>query len=242
MGKYPIYAILALVFIGIMKLLQVTVFDSEQYVKSKKESFSKLFKETATAYKKETQEVAKDSTFIAKESAYENSELESPEETPINQNSSETSEGSGFDSLRSVEEKIPATYTGLNDLKNNYLKPKIDNLPPGQLREDVVIRYYRHGQDGDNVFRLKDLGYYIHEKEATETVGLGSNVLYYGEDVNVEDIQIVAYILLEGGLPLKSIEPTQYSWKSNAIEIGTDTLLLNKAAISGDDIKNFNKL
>lgn len=227
-----------------MKLLQVTVFDSKQYAKNKEISFSKSIEKKETPNKTEPQEVEKDSTsiFVDEElSSSESSEIETTEETQTDQNSSETTQNNGFDSPQ-AEEELPATYAGLDDLKNNYLKPKIDNLPPGQLREDVVIRYYRHDQDGDKVFKLRDLGYYIHEKEATETAGLGSNVLYYGQDVNVEDIQIVAYTLLDAGLPLKSIEPTQYSWKSNAIEIGTDTLLLDNSTISDADIKDFNKL
>ncbi|MEP5104116.1 MAG: hypothetical protein ABJQ84_05825, partial [Ekhidna sp.] len=63
----------------------------------------------------------------------------------------------------------------------------------------------------------------------------------YGGDVNIEDIQIVAFTLLANGLPIKSIERSQFEWKSNAIEIGTDTLLLDAANLTNQEIANFIK-
>ncbi|MEO1253741.1 MAG: hypothetical protein AAFY41_02475, partial [Bacteroidota bacterium] len=123
----------------------------------------------------------------------------------------------------------------------DYLKSIINSLPSGQLREDVVIRYYRHEKDGNKVDALKDLGYYIHEKKATETAGLGSNVLIYGENVTTEDIKIVAYTLIDQGLPLKAIYHTQFEWKSTSLEIGTDTLLTEDSILSPQDISNFKK-
>lgn len=244
MGKYPIYAIVALVFIGIIKLLQVTAFDVEQYNKNKKLSFAKPEKESAIPYKKGAEEVTAETK--KEESIQQQENLEDDGEI-INEEMGDTEslEDDSFDSPAEEEivsaEEVSATYASLSELKNLYLAPKIANLPPGQLREDVVVRYYRHDQDGDKVYVLKELGYYIHEKEANETAGLGSNVLYYGNEVNLEDIQIIAYTLLEKGLPIKALYPTQYSWKSNSIEIGTDTLLLSNAILSKSDIQNFSK-
>ncbi|MEP1035590.1 hypothetical protein [Ekhidna sp.] len=249
MGKYPIYAIVAIVFIGMIKLLQVTTFDVEQYNKNKKLSFSKPESKAEIPYKKGTEEmndkeILKDAdTLVKKEEtpllSVESGESEQPEQAEATDDFAKNVEESTFETP-----KVDATkesYANLSDLKNRYLAPKIANLPPGQLREDVVIRYYRHDQDGEKVYILKELGYYIHEKEANETVGLGSNVVYYGSDVSIEDVQIVAYTLLEKGLPIKALIPSQFSWKSNSIEIGTDTLLLDNTILSMADIKNFSK-
>lgn len=246
MRKYPVYAIMALVFIGIIKLLQVTAFDSEQYAKNKESSFSSYSDKTEMTPKKQTK---KPEGYNLKETTKgDSTSFESPDlsdETvenaanPIEPNVQEVSTSNGEDESFSNESR--ASYESYADLKNLYLAPKIANLPPGQLREDVVIRYYRHKKDEDKVFSLKELGYYIHEKEATETAGLGSNVIYYGEGVNIEDIQIVAYSLLEAGIPIKAISQTQFTWKVNSIEIGTDTLLLEVANLTEQEIKNFVK-
>ncbi len=245
MGKYPIYAFVAIVFIGIIKLLQVTAFDVEQYNKNKKLSFAKPEDTTSVPYKKESQEA---DTLENDEKTSENipDSVEEVAKEAQEENNGEEIQDTTVDTDNDTFESPDAqaqskSYGSLSDLKNLYLAPKIANLPPGQLREDVIIRYYRHDQDGEKVYVLKELGYYIHEKEANETAGLGSNVMYYGDEVNIEDIQIVAFTLLEKGLPIKAIEPTQFSWKSNSIEIGTDTLLLNDVNLSQSDIQNFKK-
>ncbi|WP_420576313.1 hypothetical protein [Ekhidna sp.] len=251
MGKYPVYAIVALIFIGIIKLLQVTAFDAEKYSKNRKTTFSK------DIYKPSKKEAASSSSEITSQlqektpppvlDRTEGDSLETDTFEPVDEaddiqvnnafdTKSETPENSATNKPTSTR-----SYSGLAELKNIYLAPKIANLPPGQLREDVVIRYYRHDQDGDKVYSLKSLGYYIHEKEATETEGLGSNVMYYGENVAIEDIQIVAYTLLENGIPLKSIKPSSYSWKANAIEIGTNPDILEAPELTPESVKKFTK-
>ncbi|WP_370090268.1 hypothetical protein [Ekhidna sp.] len=243
MGKYPVYAILALIFIGIIKLLQVTAFDAEKYTKNKKASFSKPI-ETKVA--KATEQTAKPVLSAAddkKEDSKTTPLVVEETKTDSTKDAAPIVESAGFEEEKPVEKKSRAVNSdeSLAFLKNNYLAPIIAKLPAGQLREDVVIRYYRHDQDGDKVYALKELGYYIHEKEANETAGLGSNVLYYGNDVRIEDIKIVALTLLEKGLPLKSIEPTRFDWKSTSIEIGTDVNLVDANNLSSAQVTNFTK-
>ena len=247
MQKYPIYAIVAIVFVGIIKLLQVTAFDVEQYNKNKENSFAKTEIKAKPPIKKEKAQSAKPSEQQEASENPTNTPIEVENTEAATNPTDETEEDTTPDTPpvtdTSFEDatEVATSYNGLTDLKNRYLAPLIANLPQGQLREDVVIRYYKHEQDGERVYSLRDLGYYIHEKEASETAGLGSNVLYYGEDVNTEDIQIVAYTLLANGLPLKAIVPTQFSWKSNSIEIGTDTLLINGVNLSESAIQEFSK-
>ncbi|WP_424962366.1 hypothetical protein [Ekhidna sp.] len=253
MGKYPVYAIVALVFIGVIKLLQITAFDAERYTKNKKASFSKdIFKPAKNDTTYTSSQVAEETTppVLGRTEAdsLKSEDFETPEKADESAKQEAFEPSDNFDTQPSESESNVAnepttarSYSGLDELKNIYLAPKIANLPPGQLREDVVIRYYRHDQDGDKVYSLKELGYYIHEKEATETEGLGSNVMYYGANVTVEDIQIVAYMLLSNGLPLKSIEPSSYSWKANAIEIGTDPDILDDGNLTESDVRNFSK-
>ena len=253
MGKYPVYAIMALVFVGIIKLLQVTAFDHEKYGENKKKSFSNYSDNAESVYQKAPEKIKKTLKINASQEnatgdpdSLKNKVINN-EEVATTENEFTSSEfGSSVNNSEDTSEnawsnETKTNYITFDDLKNLYLAPIIAGLPQGQLREDVVIRYYRHEQDGDKVYSLKNLGYYIHEKEATETVGLGSNVLYYGDDVNVEDIRIVAYQLLETGMSIKAIAPSQFKWKANSIEIGTDTLLLNNRDISELYIGGFEK-
>lgn len=227
------FAIMALVCIGLIKLIQVTAFDADKYKKAKENSFIK-YTDGKDEAKKSKAEISKPATKKPKES-----------EKPTPATESQTKAKSDQVPKQSKEQSTPAEsnkeLVSLSDLKNNYLAPKLAELPTGQLREDVVIRYYRHEKDGDKIYTLRELGYYIHEKEATETAGMGSNVIYYGDQVNKEDIQIVAYTLLEKGIPLKSIQKTQFDWKFNSIEIGTDSLLIDDQTLQTTDIERFSK-
>ncbi|GAB4232923.1 MAG: hypothetical protein Tsb0034_05920 [Ekhidna sp.] len=226
------YAIMALIFVGLAKLIQVTAFDADKYNKNKKTSFSSV--KVQAPEKLKPKEQPKKKREVEKQAESDSAFLEVSADTINTQPVASTSD---------VTTASKPTNEGrsLNALKNNYLAPIVAKLPAGQLREDVVVRYYRHDLDEGKVYTLRDMGYYIHEKEATETAGLGSNIIYYGKDVNVEDIQIVAYTLLEQGLPLKSISPTRFEWKSNAIEIGTDTLLLESPTLTKEAVRQFKK-
>lgn len=243
MGKYPVYAILALIFIGIIKLLQITAFDAEKYTKNKKASFSKPIDTKETKAAEQTAKPVLSAVDDEKGDQKDTPPVFEEAETDSAMDKNPTVENTSFEEEKPVEKKPSPVNSSVSlaSLKNNYLAPIIAKLPAGQLREDVVIRYYRHDQDGDKVYSLKELGYYIHEKEANETAGLGSNVLYYGYNVNIEDIKIVALTLLEKGLPLKSLEPTRFDWKSNSIEIGTDPDLVDSGNLSTSQVSGFTK-
>ncbi len=138
-----------------------------------------------------------------------------------------------------AENSMPDGDDYFQDLKNSYLSPILASLPEGRSREDVVIRYYKHENDGDRVYALKELGYYLHEREAENNMNLPSNSLYYGSDVDLRDIKLVAYTLLKEGMPLKAIKRSAYDWKFNALEIGADSLVQNNAILSVSDIELF---
>jgi hypothetical protein len=111
-----------------------------------------------------------------------------------------------------------------------------------QFRKDMVIRYYVKEEDGDAVFSLREFGYYIHERPTSERFNmLPSNALYYGNQVNVEDIKMVAYSLMSRGVTLKVIEPSQFSddWKANSIEIGADDTILEEPNLSLAQLRKF---
>jgi len=240
MGKIPVYAIVAVIFLGIIKLLQVTAFDAERYEKSKQNAnkplkSSKPKKETP---KKEPVPIDIDDSLKVETNSIDTTD---PFETAESfENQQEVLEEKTEPKPQEALSRNTVTYEGFNDLKNQYLAPILASLPEGQLRQDVVIRYYKHLQDGERVYALRAMGYYVHEKEANETAGLGSNAIYYGEDVAVEDIQLVAYTLISTGLPIQAILPTAFEWKSNAIEIGTDPDL-NAANLTEKDISSFSK-
>ncbi len=149
----------------------------------------------------------------------------------------------------SVERVISISNPDLSDeeyfrqLQNEYLKEATRELAPGRLRTDMVIRYYKHPVDGRGIYKLRGLKYYIHERNVNDSIlsKMPSNALFYGDNIKDEDIKIVAYTLMENGIPIKSIEPSEYGrdWKKNSIEIGSDSSLLDAKALTLGQVRAF---
>lgn len=100
-----------------------------------------------------------------------------------------------------------------------------------QPRKDVVIRYYKKDKDGDRVYKLRELGFYIHERPAEGDFDhFGSNAIFYGDEVTNEDLAVIAYYLIDNGLELQSISLSKFhdTWKAHSVEIGTDTTVLDQ--------------
>lgn len=130
------------------------------------------------------------------------------------------------------------------DLKKKYQADVLSDIPQNKARTDVIIRYYHRSQDGNSAYALQNLKFYIHERPVDSAFdNYQSNALFYGDNVTNEDIQLVAFTLLDEGLPIKTIKPSLFhdTWKSNAIEIGTDTTLLKLPTLTLEDIKNFSR-
>ncbi len=101
-----------------------------------------------------------------------------------------------------------------------------------------IIRYYKKSLDDQKVYELRKLGYYIHERESQGLNQYPSNAIFYGSEVQGKYIYEVASQLLKVGIEIKSIEQTRYSWKSKAIEIGTDTTIVDMASMSKEELRN----
>ncbi|MFY0626461.1 MAG: hypothetical protein JXR07_09210 [Reichenbachiella sp.] len=114
-----------------------------------------------------------------------------------------------------------------------YFSTLIDEfIGTRNLRENrPVIRYYAKPLDLKNVYNLKQFGYYIHERASTGLEGHSSNAIFYGDSVKNEEVLLIAYSLISNGMDIKEISRSKYSWKYNAIEIGTDTTIMNEPSI-----------
>ena len=214
------YLIMTIVFLGIIKLLQVTSFDGAKHDAMEKKRDGKYVKKASD---KKTSDKATASVKLGSAAAKKSATAKKQSKN------------------KATAKKVSEGGIALNDLKKSYLNPILEKLPPDGLRKDIFIRYYRHNEDGIGVYKLEEMGYYMHQKPATETAGLGSNIIYYGDDVPLEDIQLVALTLIEEGIPLKMIKHTKFEWKSSAIEIGTDSSIQDQPNLSLQDILDFDK-
>ena len=136
----------------------------------------------------------------------------------------------------------PADSIFFDYLFDNYKNTKINNLRPNQLRSDVLVQYYNRKDKVKQPMTLTQLGFKVHNKYTNNSKEV-ANVLRFGEDVSLEDIQIVAYVLLSQGIPLRQIVPSSYhsDWKPYAIEIGVDALIEKFPVLTFKKIRNFER-
>lgn len=150
------------------------------------------------------------------------------------------SEGFGrnsFSAVQANEELSDVEY--FREFSRVYKEQKLKGVQP-ESRTDVVIRYYQKEKDGDRIFRLRALGFYIHERPTSERFDqYASNAIYYGDKVSIEDIKMVAYTLMRQGVEIKTIEPSQFysDWKAHSIEIGTDDTMQDAPSLTLGDIR-----
>ena len=137
----------------------------------------------------------------------------------------------------------PDTY--FRNLVDEYLQSLPEKLNGKRNRTDIVVRYYPHAGDEDKVRDLSGLSLYIHEREVDSgALNFQTNSIFYGDEVDTKDIQLIAYTLITNGVALKQIKPSKYhgDWKSRAVEIGADTTLSNQLVLSLEEIKAFDNV
>ncbi|SMD35287.1 hypothetical protein SAMN04488029_2436 [Reichenbachiella faecimaris] len=102
-------------------------------------------------------------------------------------------------------------------------------------RTDVVIRYYKKNKDEDRVYKLRDLGFYIHERPAEDDFDdYESNAIFYGDSIKREDLILIAHNLIQNGVKLQSLTLSKFhaAWKAHSVEIGTDTTALGEKPLT----------
>ncbi len=136
----------------------------------------------------------------------------------------------------------PADSIFFDYLLDNYKNGKIKKLRPNQLRSDVLIQYYNRKEDAKQSITLTQLGFEIHNKYTNNSKDV-ANIIRFGEDVVLEDIQLVAYVLLKQGIPLKQMVPSSYhsDWKPYAIEIGINPLIEEQPILTYKKVRNFER-
>lgn len=109
----------------------------------------------------------------------------------------------------------------------------------GHPVKKTIIRYYAKERDNNHVFNLDKYGFYIHERPSPLRGTHQSNMIHVGDSVSNKDVLLVGYKLISAGLSIKDISLSREhaGWKSNAIEIGTDTTIVSKKNMTLNDLR-----
>lgn len=112
----------------------------------------------------------------------------------------------------------------------------------GTRRSDITIVVYAKELEKEVntsvvIPSLQELGFRID----TRTSGLQrveSNAIWFGSDVHIDDVKLVAYQLIGAGLPIKAIRPFRNPQaKATRIEIGGDASIVNRPLLTVEEIR-----
>lgn len=174
------------------------------------------------------------------------SEKESPSSNPVSTQETEKTEKSDtFDfeekPVAAIKPMTPFSFEKMLQMRADSIRAL---LATGLRRTDVILRYYPHLPDGKIVYSLSELGFYLHERPTdVNQLEKATNSLFYGDNVPLEDIQLVAYELVKRGVKIRQIKMSRFhdDWKSNSIEIGAESGAENLPILSLEDIQAFKK-
>lgn len=175
-------------------------------------------------------------------SFHDKKELAEPATKIVEKKPDETEKLSYVKSTPAPKKSASKTITSSSDYFDNLIEEyKANVLSKKKYRNDVVVRYYKHEQDGEKAEVLVDYGFYLHKRPVEESKfkSLKTNVIYFGQDFPKSDLELITYLLVKSGLEIKEVKPFKDydGWKHNAIEIGCDPKLSKKSTISDDQIR-----
>lgn len=111
--------------------------------------------------------------------------------------------------------------------KVQRMETNIQKLPEIIFQGDsTVVRYYKRTNDDPIISSIiKEMGFYLNVRPLVSDNGMHKvNVIYYGDSVKVEEVELLSYQLLKSDNEFKNILnfklPKDYKWKINAIELG----------------------
>jgi DNA-binding transcriptional MerR regulator len=87
----------------------------------------------------------------------------------------------------------------------------------------VTIRYFQKDVEQSKIYKqLKALNLNMDVQAATEgMVGVPTNCIWYGSQVNFEDVKRIALILINAGIKLKAIRPSTLPSNASVIQVGS---------------------
>ena len=127
-------------------------------------------------------------------------------------------------------------------LANDAIKNLVKGYSPGR---NVEVQYYNKTIDEKRlVLELEALGYKFLSRPPSQYMSKKqTNALWFGSEVPLKDVKIVALAMIRAGVPLRGIRPYRSSssnpaYKSNIIEVGASVDLEQKPLLTGDEVKN----
>ena len=108
-----------------------------------------------------------------------------------------------------------------------------------QRRQSIRITYYFKPEDGDKVVKaLQSQGFKVTAQESQ--VALPTNAIWWGEGIELKDVQAIAYTLIQNGIAIRLIGKSQR--QPGRIQIGGDDTVLEAPPWTTETVKSLKTL
>ena len=109
-----------------------------------------------------------------------------------------------------------------------------------ERRKTITVMYYTKDFDKNIVVSLlKNLGFKFEISESNPNLkNEPTNAVWFGSNVNIEDVKIVASTLIGAGLQIKTIQPSQKPQSASTIQVGHSVASKDRPLLTVEQIWN----
>jgi hypothetical protein len=144
-------------------------------------------------------------------------------------------------------ESTPRNYRATALANVNLAREKLNRIT-NNVTDNTIVRYYKRKADGSRIERLiqdmKNPSFNLNLLKVTNDNGRYKvNTIWYGADVNKDEVYQLVDHLLKIGVRIKNIKefdnPSTKVWKSEAIEIGYEGVVVTTKSVTQRDLLKY---
>lgn len=133
----------------------------------------------------------------------------------------------------------PSLETIEQSLEANQLRTLISTSTDPDSRQKITVQYFPKDVDRQIVERsLRELGFELTSGQPN-LKNVPTNAIWFGSEVPIDDVKLVAYTLIRAGVDIKIIRPFRNPGGSKArlIQVGSDAQYQSSSPLSVNEIQ-----
>lgn len=141
------------------------------------------------------------------------------------------------DSLEQLFPTPPTRFT--ESLEADKARRKLASTTEGRSETEIKVQYFPKDVDGAIVNKaLQELNFRLTTAEPQVT-DVETNAIWFGKNVSVKDLKLLAYTLIRANVGIKVIRPFRQpdKWPGNLIQVGADAAYANRRPLTVDEIR-----
>lgn len=158
----------------------------------------------------------------------------------------EINTGSSFEEIKSILQSFGSTNDNptinfvKESLKADRLREQLIESTDNSSRKKITVQYFPKNVDRQIVEgALRELNFnYITGESA---LSIPTNAIWFGNDVPIEDVKLVAYTLIRAGVEIRAIRPFYTGNRNRLIQVGSGTAYQSRDPLSVDEIQAADK-